>query len=147
MTFQSKNSAKTGASLPILVFYNGTVNWLEYILDDHKIQSINFQKGSQVLLLCTVIVIAWAVIDLDSTYEKLVTSYDCHRTLQDYIHRTRGWVIRGARWQAQLSALWPIPGTWAWFRRMDLEACQRRFPEPTTSLRDLYPLLALIWLA
>lgn len=85
----------------VLVFCNtsSTVNWLGYILDDHKIQHLRlqgqmpasmragifqgFQKGSQNILLCTDI----ASRGLDSTRVDLVVNYDFPLTLQDYIHR------------------------------------------------------------
>lgn len=92
---------KTGSSGTILVFCNSssTVNWLGYILDDHKIQHLrlqgqmpaamragifkSFQKGSRDILLCTDI----ASRGLDSTQVELVVNYDFPLTLQDYIHR------------------------------------------------------------
>ncbi|XP_054310000.2 probable ATP-dependent RNA helicase DDX28 [Pongo pygmaeus] len=92
---------RTGPSGTILVFCNSssTVNWLGYILDDHKIQHLrlqgqmpalmrvgifqSFQKSSRDILLCTDI----ASRGLDSTGVELVVNYDFPPTLQDYIHR------------------------------------------------------------
>ncbi|XP_076988938.1 putative ATP-dependent RNA helicase DDX28 [Tamandua tetradactyla] len=98
---QHDKANRTGHSGSILVFCNSssTVNWLGYILDDHKIQYLRlqgqmpasmrvgifqcFQKGSQGILLCTDI----ASRGLDSTHVELVINYDFPLTLQDYIHR------------------------------------------------------------
>lgn len=92
---------RTCSSGTILVFCNSssTVNWLGYILDDHKIQHLrlqgqmpalmragifqSFQKGYRDILLCTDI----ASRGLDSTHVELVVNYDFPLTLQDYIHR------------------------------------------------------------
>ncbi|XP_069312406.1 probable ATP-dependent RNA helicase DDX28 [Eulemur rufifrons] len=92
---------RTGPSGTVLVFCNSssTVNWLGYILDDHKIQHLrlqgqmpasmragifrSFQKGSRDVLLCTDI----ASRGLDSIHVELVVNYDFPLTLQDYIHR------------------------------------------------------------
>ncbi|XP_037671964.1 probable ATP-dependent RNA helicase DDX28 [Choloepus didactylus] len=98
---QHDKAYKTGQSGTVLVFCNSssTVNWLGYILDDHKIQHLRlqgqmpasmragifqcFQKGSQDILLCTDI----ASRGLDSTRVELVVNYDFPLTMQDYIHR------------------------------------------------------------
>ncbi|XP_007938474.1 probable ATP-dependent RNA helicase DDX28 [Orycteropus afer afer] len=98
---QHSRANRTGPSGTILVFCNSstTVNWLGYILDDHKIKHLRlqgqmpasmragifrcFQKGSQDILLCTDI----ASRGLDSTHVELVVNYDFPLTLQDYIHR------------------------------------------------------------
>ncbi|CAD7689068.1 unnamed protein product [Nyctereutes procyonoides] len=98
---QHDRAYRTGPSGTILVFCNSssTVNWLGYILDDHKIQHLRlqgqmpasmragifqcFQKGSRDILLCTDI----ASRGLDSTHVELVVNYDFPLTLQDYIHR------------------------------------------------------------
>ncbi|XP_044516503.1 probable ATP-dependent RNA helicase DDX28 [Gracilinanus agilis] len=90
-----------GSSGAILVFCNSssTVNWLGYILDDHKIPHLrlqgqmpaamragifqSFQNGTKDILLCTDI----ASRGLDSTRVELVINYDFPPTLQDYIHR------------------------------------------------------------
>lgn len=95
---KQRNSGTSGS---VLVFCNSssTVNWLGYILDDHKIQHLRlqgqmpasmragifqaFQKGSRDILLCTDI----ASRGLDSTQVELVVNYDFPLTLQDYIHR------------------------------------------------------------
>ncbi|XP_004690508.1 PREDICTED: probable ATP-dependent RNA helicase DDX28 [Condylura cristata] len=92
---------RIGPSGTVLVFCNtsSTVNWLGYILDDHKIQHLRlqgqmpasmragifqgFQNGSRDILLCTDI----ASRGLDSTQVELVINYDFPLTLQDYIHR------------------------------------------------------------
>uniref|UniRef100_A0A8D2KQR0 RNA helicase n=2 Tax=Varanus komodoensis TaxID=61221 RepID=A0A8D2KQR0_VARKO len=85
----------------ILVFCNNasTVNWLGYILDDHKIKHLrlqgqmqaavrerifdDFQKGRFDILLCTDI----ASRGLDTTHVELVINYDFPPTLHDYLHR------------------------------------------------------------
>ncbi|EPY84183.1 probable ATP-dependent RNA helicase DDX28 [Camelus ferus] len=99
---QHGKAYRTGTSGTVLVFCNSssTVNWLGYILNDHKIQHLrlqgqmpasmrvgifqSFQKGSRDILLCTDI----ASRGLDSTQVELVINYDFPLTLQDYIHRT-----------------------------------------------------------
>ncbi|XP_040109233.1 probable ATP-dependent RNA helicase DDX28 [Oryx dammah] len=98
---QHDRAHRTGSTGTVLVFCNSssTVNWLGYILDDHKIQHLrlqgqmpasmragifqSFQKGSRDILLCTDI----ASRGLDSTQVELVINYDFPLTLQDYIHR------------------------------------------------------------
>ncbi|KAM6223522.1 putative ATP-dependent RNA helicase DDX28 [Rhynchocyon petersi] len=98
---QHDKSSSTGCRGAVLVFCNSsaTVNWLGYILDDHKIHHLrlqgqmpasmrvgifqSFQKGSQHILLCTDI----ASRGLDSTHVELVVNYDFPFSLQDYIHR------------------------------------------------------------
>lgn len=98
---QHDRTHRTGPSGTVLVFCNSssTVNWLGYILDDHKLQHLRlqgqmpasmragifqcFQKGSRDILLCTDI----ASRGLDSTHVELVINYDFPLTLQDYIHR------------------------------------------------------------
>ena len=105
---QHDRAYRTGPAGTVLVFCNcsSTVNWLGYILDDHKIQHLrlqgqmpasmragifqSFQKGSRDILLCTDI----ASRGLDSTQVELVINYDFPLTLQDYIHRAGsvGWV-------------------------------------------------------
>ncbi|XP_003222990.1 probable ATP-dependent RNA helicase DDX28 [Anolis carolinensis] len=85
----------------VLIFCNGasTVNWLSYILDDHKIKHLrlqgqmqadmragifdNFQKGHSDILVCTDI----ASRGLDTTRVELVINYDFPYTLHDYLHR------------------------------------------------------------
>uniref|UniRef100_M3Y6A9 ATP-dependent RNA helicase n=1 Tax=Mustela putorius furo TaxID=9669 RepID=M3Y6A9_MUSPF len=98
---QHDKAYRSSRSGTVLVFCNSssTVNWLGYILDDHKIQHLRlqgqmpasmragifqcFQEGSQDILLCTDI----ASRGLDSTHVELVVNYDFPLTLQDYIHR------------------------------------------------------------
>ncbi|KAM9065242.1 putative ATP-dependent RNA helicase DDX28 [Sarcophilus harrisii] len=93
--------AGPGRAGAVLVFCNSssTVNWLGYILDDHKVAHWrlqgqmpaamragvfrSFQSGLKDVLLCTDI----ASRGLDSTRVQLVINYDFPPTLQDYIHR------------------------------------------------------------
>ncbi|XP_010583522.1 PREDICTED: probable ATP-dependent RNA helicase DDX28 [Haliaeetus leucocephalus] len=85
----------------VLVFCNSasTVNWLGYILDDHKIKHLrlqgqmsaaaragifaSFQKGDVSVLVCTDL----ASRGLDTGSVQLVVNYDFPDTLQDYLHR------------------------------------------------------------
>ncbi|NXY90497.1 DDX28 helicase, partial [Alcedo cyanopectus] len=85
----------------VLIFCNSarTVNWLGYILDDHKIKHLrlqgqmsaaaragifaSFQKGDVSVLVCTDL----ASRGLDTSSVKLVVNYDFPDTLQDYLHR------------------------------------------------------------
>ncbi|KAH0619507.1 hypothetical protein JD844_000189 [Phrynosoma platyrhinos] len=85
----------------VLIFCNSasTVNWLGYILDDHKIKHLrlqgqmqadvragifdSFQKGQSDILVCTDI----ASRGLDTTRVELVVNYDFPPTLHDYLHR------------------------------------------------------------
>ncbi|NXF29195.1 DDX28 helicase, partial [Nyctibius bracteatus] len=85
----------------VLIFCNsaGTVNWLGYILDDHKIKHLrlqgqmsavaragifaSFQKGDVSVLVCTDL----ASRGLDTSSVQLVVNYDFPDTLQDYLHR------------------------------------------------------------
>ncbi|XP_007054045.2 probable ATP-dependent RNA helicase DDX28 [Chelonia mydas] len=85
----------------LLVFCNNasTVNWLGYILDDHKIKHLRlqgqmpaamragifttFQKGQRDVLICTDL----ASRGLDTSRVELVVNYDFPSTLQDYLHR------------------------------------------------------------
>ncbi|NWH72760.1 DDX28 helicase, partial [Piaya cayana] len=85
----------------VLVFCNtaSTVNWLGYILDDHKIKHLrlqgqmaaaaragifaSFQKGDVPVLVCTDL----ASRGLDTSSVRLVVNYDFPATLQDYLHR------------------------------------------------------------
>uniref|UniRef100_A0A8V5GPD8 RNA helicase n=1 Tax=Melopsittacus undulatus TaxID=13146 RepID=A0A8V5GPD8_MELUD len=76
-----------------------TVNWLGYILDDHKIKHLrlqgqmsaaaranifaSFQKGDVSILVCTDL----ASRGLDTSSVQLVVNYDFPDTLQDYLHR------------------------------------------------------------
>lgn len=84
-----------------LIFCNSasTVNWLGYILDDHKVKHLRlqgqmpaamrvgifdtFQKGQADILVCTDI----ASRGMDTTYVELVINYDFPPTLHDYLHR------------------------------------------------------------
>uniref|UniRef100_A0A8D2QLA9 Helicase C-terminal domain-containing protein n=1 Tax=Zosterops lateralis melanops TaxID=1220523 RepID=A0A8D2QLA9_ZOSLA len=84
-----------------LIFCNtaSTVNWLGYILDDHKIKHLrlqgqmsaaaragifaSFQKGEMSVLVCTDL----ASRGLDTSGVQLVVNYDFPDTLQDYLHR------------------------------------------------------------
>ncbi|XP_028595409.2 putative ATP-dependent RNA helicase DDX28 [Podarcis muralis] len=85
----------------VLIFCNkaSTINWLGYILDDHKIKHLRlqgqmpaleragifdtFQKGQFDILVCTDI----ASRGLDTTHVELVVNYDFPATLHDYLHR------------------------------------------------------------
>ncbi|KAK2514914.1 hypothetical protein Q9233_014698 [Columba guinea] len=85
----------------VLIFCNSasTVNWLGYILDDHKIKHLrlqgqmsaaaragifaSFQKGDVSVLVCTDL----ASRGLDTSSVQLVVNYDFPETLQDYLHR------------------------------------------------------------
>ncbi|XP_061324998.1 probable ATP-dependent RNA helicase DDX28 [Pezoporus flaviventris] len=90
--------ASSGA---IIIFCKSasTVNWLGYILDDHKIKHLRlqgqmsaaaradifalFQKGDVSILVCTDL----ASRGLDTSSVQLVVNYDFPDTLQDYLHR------------------------------------------------------------
>uniref|UniRef100_A0A672TUR1 RNA helicase n=1 Tax=Strigops habroptila TaxID=2489341 RepID=A0A672TUR1_STRHB len=94
-----EHPASSGA---ILIFCKSasTVNWLGYILDDHKIKHLrlqgqmsaaaragifaSFQKGDVSVLVCTDL----ASRGLDTSSVQLVVNYDFPDTLQDYLHRT-----------------------------------------------------------
>ncbi|KAM3665344.1 putative ATP-dependent RNA helicase DDX28 [Ammospiza maritima maritima] len=85
----------------VLIFCNSasTVNWLGYILDDHRIKHLRlqgqmsaaaragifaaFQKGDVSVLVCTDL----ASRGLDTSSVQLVVNYDFPDTLQDYLHR------------------------------------------------------------
>uniref|UniRef100_A0A8B9TQ27 RNA helicase n=1 Tax=Anas platyrhynchos TaxID=8839 RepID=A0A8B9TQ27_ANAPL len=85
----------------VIIFCNSasTVNWLGYILDDHKIKHLrlqgqmsavaragifaSFQKGDVSVLVCTDL----ASRGLDTSSVQLVVNYDFPDTLQDYLHR------------------------------------------------------------
>ncbi|NXW51023.1 DDX28 helicase, partial [Nyctiprogne leucopyga] len=85
----------------VLIFCNSasTVNWLGYILDDHKIKHLrlqgqmsaaaragifaSFQKGDVSVLVCTDL----ASRGLDTSSVQLVVNYDFPDTLRDYLHR------------------------------------------------------------
>ncbi|XP_066494089.1 probable ATP-dependent RNA helicase DDX28 [Tiliqua scincoides] len=92
---------RSPSSGAVLVFCNSasTVNWLGYILDDHKVKHLRlqgqmpaamrigifdtFQKGQADILVCTDI----ASRGLDTTRVELVVNYDFPPTLHDYLHR------------------------------------------------------------
>ncbi|XP_074439275.1 putative ATP-dependent RNA helicase DDX28 [Larus michahellis] len=94
-----KERPATGGA--VLIFCNSasTVNWLGYILDDHKIKHLrlqgqmsaaaragifaSFQKGDVSVLVCTDL----ASRGLDTSSVQLVVNYDFPDTLQDYLHR------------------------------------------------------------
>ncbi|KAM8799261.1 putative ATP-dependent RNA helicase DDX28 [Eudromia elegans] len=85
----------------VLVFCNSasTVNWLGYILEDHKIKHLRlqgqmsaadrvgifaaFQKGEVDVLVCTDL----AARGLDTSGVELVVNYDFPASLPDYLHR------------------------------------------------------------
>ncbi|NXC49323.1 DDX28 helicase, partial [Penelope pileata] len=85
----------------VIIFCNSasTVNWLGYILDDHKIKHLrlqgqmsaaaragifaSFQKGDVSVLVCTDL----ASRGLDTSSVQLVVNYDFPSSLQDYLHR------------------------------------------------------------
>ncbi|XP_032557392.1 probable ATP-dependent RNA helicase DDX28 [Chiroxiphia lanceolata] len=85
----------------VLIFCNSasTVNWLGYILDDHRIRHLrlqgqmsaaaragifaSFQRGDVSVLVCTDL----ASRGLDTSSVQLVVNYDFPDTLQDYLHR------------------------------------------------------------
>uniref|UniRef100_A0A8C3EQN2 RNA helicase n=1 Tax=Corvus moneduloides TaxID=1196302 RepID=A0A8C3EQN2_CORMO len=85
----------------VLIFCNSasTVNWLSYIMDDHKIKHLrlqgqmsaaaragifaSFQKDDVSVLVCTDL----ASRGLDTSNVQLVVNYDFPDTLQDYLHR------------------------------------------------------------
>ncbi|NXP83277.1 DDX28 helicase, partial [Ramphastos sulfuratus] len=93
-----ERSTSSGA---VLIFCKSasTVNWLGYILDDHKIKHLrlqgqmsadaragifaSFQKGSVSVLVCTDL----AARGLDTSSVQLVVNYDFPDTLTDYLHR------------------------------------------------------------
>ncbi|XP_064016481.1 probable ATP-dependent RNA helicase DDX28 [Pogoniulus pusillus] len=93
-----ERSACSGA---VLIFCRSasTVNWLGYILDDHKIKHLrlqgqmsadaragifaSFQKGDVSVLVCTDL----ASRGLDTSSVQLVVNYDFPDTLPDYLHR------------------------------------------------------------
>ncbi|XP_061200097.1 probable ATP-dependent RNA helicase DDX28 [Neopsephotus bourkii] len=93
-----EHPASSGA---IIIFCKSasTVNWLGYILDDHRIKHLrlqgqmsaaaradifaSFQKGDVSILVCTDL----ASRGLDTSSVQLVVNYDFPDTLQDYLHR------------------------------------------------------------
>ncbi|XP_003472051.1 probable ATP-dependent RNA helicase DDX28 [Cavia porcellus] len=148
------NKDKSGPSGTILVFCNSssTVNWLGYILDDHKIQHLRlqgempasmragifqrFQKGSQDILLCTDI----ASRGLDSTHVELVVNYDFPLTLQDYIHRA-GRVGRvGSDVPGTVMSFVTHPWDVSLVQKIELAARRRRsLPGLVSSVREPLP--------
>ncbi|XP_052022344.1 probable ATP-dependent RNA helicase DDX28 [Apodemus sylvaticus] len=145
---------KTEPSGTVLVFCNSasTVNWLGYILDDHKIQHLrlqgqmpasmrtgifqNFQKGSQNILVCTDI----ASRGLDSIHVEVVINYDFPPTLQDYIHRA-GRVGRvGSDVPGSVISFVTHPWDVSLVQKIELAARRRRsLPGLTSSVRDSLP--------
>ncbi|XP_054245826.1 probable ATP-dependent RNA helicase DDX28 [Indicator indicator] len=93
-----ERSASSGA---VLIFCKtaSTVNWLGYILDDHKIKHLrlqgqmsadaragifaSFQNGDVSVLVCTDL----AARGLDTSSVQLVVNYDFPDTIPDYLHR------------------------------------------------------------
>ncbi|XP_043456827.1 probable ATP-dependent RNA helicase DDX28 [Prionailurus bengalensis] len=145
---------RTGPSGTVLVFCNSssTVNWLGYILDDHKIQHLRlqgqmpasmragifqcFQKGSRDILLCTDI----ASRGLDSSHVDLVVNYDFPLTLQDYIHRA-GRVGRvGSEVPGTVISFVTHPWDVSLVQKIELAARRRRsLPGLGSSVREPLP--------
>uniref|UniRef100_A0A8C4WF38 DEAD-box helicase 28 n=1 Tax=Gopherus evgoodei TaxID=1825980 RepID=A0A8C4WF38_9SAUR len=94
-----KDQGRSNGALLIFCNNASTVNWLGYILDDHKIKHLRlqgqmpaamragifntFQKGQRDVLICTDL----ASRGLDTSRVALVVNYDFPSTLQDYLHR------------------------------------------------------------
>ncbi|XP_062465127.1 probable ATP-dependent RNA helicase DDX28 [Pezoporus occidentalis] len=94
-----KDHPASGGAIIIFCKSASTVNWLGYILDDHKIKHLRlqgqmsaaaradifalFQKGDVSILVCTDL----ASRGLDTSSVHLVVNYDFPDTLQDYLHR------------------------------------------------------------
>ncbi|XP_060109689.1 probable ATP-dependent RNA helicase DDX28 [Heteronotia binoei] len=94
-----KDRGPTSGAVLIFCGSANTVNWLGYILDDHKIKHLRlqgqmpatmranlftrFQKRQFDILVCTDI----ASRGLDTTQVELVVNYDFPQTLHDYLHR------------------------------------------------------------
>lgn len=151
---QHDKANKTKASGTVLVFCNSssTVNWLGYILDDHKIQHLRlqgqmpasmragifqrFQKGSQDVLVCTDI----ASRGLDSIHVELVVNYDFPPTLQDYIHRA-GRVGRvGSEVPGTVISFVTHPWDVSLVQKIELAARRRRsLPGLASSVKDPLP--------
>ncbi|XP_070254886.1 probable ATP-dependent RNA helicase DDX28 [Myotis yumanensis] len=150
---QHDRADKTGSSGTVLVFCNSssTVNWLGYILDDHKIQHLrlqgqmpasmragifkSFQKGSRDILLCTDI----ASRGLDSTQVELVVNYDFPLTLQDYIHRA-GRVGRvGSEVPGTVISFVTHPWDVSLVQKIELAARRKRSLPGLGSLENLVP--------
>ncbi|KAK2501512.1 hypothetical protein MC885_014751 [Smutsia gigantea] len=148
---QHGKARSTGPSGTVLVFCNSssTVNWLGYILDDHKIQHLRlqgqmpasmragifqcFQKGSHDILLCTDI----ASRGLDSTHVELIINYDFPLTLQDYIHRA-GRVGRvGSKVPGTIISFVTHPWDVSLVQKIELAARRRRsLPGLGSSVRE-----------
>uniref|UniRef100_A0A8C6GHV2 Probable ATP-dependent RNA helicase DDX28 n=1 Tax=Mus spicilegus TaxID=10103 RepID=A0A8C6GHV2_MUSSI len=151
---QQDKANKTEPSGTVLVFCNSasTVNWLGYILDDHKIQHLrlqgqmpasmragifqSFQKGSQNILVCTDI----ASRGLDSVHVEVVINYDFPPTLQDYIHRA-GRVGRvGSEVPGSVISFVTHPWDVSLVQKIELAARRRRsLPGLASSVRDPLP--------
>lgn len=151
---QHDKANKAEPSGTVLVFCNSasTVNWLGYILDDHKIQHLrlqgqmpasmragifqSFQKGSQNILVCTDI----ASRGLDSIHVEMVVNYDFPPTLQDYIHRA-GRVGRvGSEVPGTVTSFVTHPWDVSLVQKIELAARRRRsLPGLTSSVRDPLP--------
>ncbi|XP_006878950.1 PREDICTED: probable ATP-dependent RNA helicase DDX28 [Elephantulus edwardii] len=151
---QHHKTSRTGHTGTVLVFCNSsaTVNWLGYILDDHKIQHLrlqgqmpasmragifqSFQKGSQDILLCTDI----ASRGLDSINVELVVNYDFPFTLQDYIHRA-GRVGRvGSQVPGTVISFVTHPWDVSLVQKIELAARRRRsLPGLKSSVREPLP--------
>ncbi|XP_021075711.1 probable ATP-dependent RNA helicase DDX28 [Mus pahari] len=151
---QQDRANKTEPSGTVLVFCNSasTVNWLGYILDDHKIQHLrlqgqmpasmragifqSFQKGSQNILVCTDI----ASRGLDSIHVEVVINYDFPPTLQDYIHRA-GRVGRvGSEVPGSVISFVTHPWDVSLVQKIELAARRRRsLPGLASSVRDPLP--------
>ncbi|XP_026350843.1 probable ATP-dependent RNA helicase DDX28 [Ursus arctos] len=151
---QHDRAYRTGPSGTVLVFCNSssTVNWLGYILDDHKIQHLRlqgqmpasmragifqcFQEGSRDILLCTDI----ASRGLDSTHVELVVNYDFPLTLQDYIHRA-GRVGRvGSEVPGTVISFVTHPWDVSLVQKIELAARRRRsLPGLVSSVRESLP--------
>ncbi|KAL6080253.1 hypothetical protein STEG23_010374 [Scotinomys teguina] len=151
---QHDKANKTRPAGTVLVFCNSssTVNWLGYILDDHKIQNgrlqgqmpasmragifQSFQKDSQGILVCTDI----ASRGLDSIHVELVVNYDFPPTLQDYIHRA-GRVGRvGSEVPGTIISFVTHPWDVSLVQKIELAARRRRsLPGLASSVKDPLP--------
>lgn len=151
---QHDKANKAKPSGTVLVFCNSssTVNWLGYILDDHKIQHLrlqgqmpasmragifqSFQNGSQDILVCTDI----ASRGLDSIHVGLVVNYDFPPTLQDYIHRA-GRVGRvGSEMPGTIISFVTHPWDVSLVQKIELAARRRRsLPGLASSVKDPLP--------
>ncbi|XP_047385464.1 probable ATP-dependent RNA helicase DDX28 [Sciurus carolinensis] len=151
---QRDKEEKPAATGTVLVFCNSssTVNWLGYILDDHKIKHLRlqgqmpasmragifqcFQKGSQDILLCTDI----ASRGLDSTHVELVVNYDFPLTLQDYIHRAGRVGRLGSQVPGAVVSFVTHPWDVSLVQKIELAARRRRsLPGLASSVREPLP--------